>query len=102
MMSLSNMKNSSSTDLTKSICIVSTSLHPIGGAEMQGGVLAKALYQRGWHIRVVSMLPPAGQIAAELTACGIPVHSLEMRKGIADPRSILRLARLLAPSRPHN
>jgi glycosyltransferase involved in cell wall biosynthesis len=100
MMSFSNTKTSSSTDWLNSICILSTGLHPIGGAEMQVSELAKALHTREWHVRVVSMLPATGEIQSELTRLGIPVHSLGMTKGTADPRAILRLGKLIREYRP--
>jgi glycosyltransferase involved in cell wall biosynthesis len=67
---------------------------------MQVGELAKALHHRGWRVHVVSMLPAAGQINAELTACGIPIYSLDMKRGKADLRGILRLAELIKEHRP--
>ncbi len=96
----SNMKDSSSIEWMRSICILSTGLDPVGGAEMQVGELAKALHSCGWHVRVVSMLPAAGQIPSELTRLGIPVHSLGMTKGTTDPRAILRLGKLIREYRP--
>ncbi|MGC8817687.1 MAG: glycosyltransferase, partial [Candidatus Hadarchaeum sp.] len=52
-----------------------------GGAETELMHLAARLKGRGWPVRVVSMLPPRAYIE-ELEAAGIPVDSLNMRRGV--------------------
>jgi glycosyltransferase involved in cell wall biosynthesis len=71
-----------------------------GGGQTELLRLAMRLKKHlGWEVQVVSMLPPVA-FTEELTAAGISVVSLEMNKGIADPRAILRLAKLLRQWQP--
>lgn len=70
-----------------------------GGAETQVAALAGGWHARGWQVEVVSLLP-AGAVGAQVLAAGIPVHSLGMRRGQADPRAIMRLARRYRAFRP--
>ncbi len=65
-----------------------------GGAEAQVFLLASGLKARGWEVRVVSLVPP-GDFAGELGARGIPVDSLNVARGVPDPRALWRLARIL-------
>ena len=64
-----------------------------GGAEVQVVELAKRLKERGWSVSFVSMLPPEAFVE-ELRNQRIPIHSLRMRRGVPDPRAILRLRRV--------
>lgn len=75
------------------ICFLTTGLD-YGGAETQLMQVAIRLRRRGWPIRMVSMLPPRAYVR-ELEQNGISVHSLDMRRGVPDPRAIFRLVRLL-------
>jgi len=70
-----------------------------GGAETQLVQLARGIKARGWVVRVVSMLPPRAHVA-DLEELGIPVETLGMRRGVPDPRALLRLARILRRERP--
>ncbi|SHE67702.1 Glycosyltransferase involved in cell wall bisynthesis [Desulfofundulus australicus DSM 11792] len=70
-----------------------------GGAETQLVRLATRLRARGWGVRVVSMLPPQA-FAEELEAAGIPLATLNMRRGVPDPRALFRLASILRRDRP--
>ncbi len=83
-----------------SICFLITALDPIGGAEMQVTNLAKALRSRGWKVTVISMLPEGHRLAGELRNSGVSIASLGMRKGIADPRAIWRLAKIITVLKP--
>src|SRR3954452_2593524 len=65
-----------------------------GGAESQVVRLALELKALGWTVAVACMVPPSAHTAVLLDAY-IPVHSLEMKRGIPDPRALFRLARLL-------
>jgi len=65
-----------------------------GGAETQTKRIALKLLERGWTVRVVSMLPPTAY-QQELERAGISVDVLGMRRKIADPRAILRLASIV-------
>ena len=60
----------------------------IGGAE---NMLAKLIEQGGAdEPEVLSLLPP-GPIAERITACGVKVHTLGMRRGLVGPSAMLRL-----------
>ena len=54
-----------------------------GGAETQLVNLAIRLKERGWDVRVVSMLPPQA-FTEELKEAGIPLATLNMRRGVAE------------------
>jgi glycosyltransferase involved in cell wall biosynthesis len=69
------------------------------GAETQAVRLATGLAARGHEVRVVSMMRPAA-FEEELIQAGVPVESLEMRRGVPDPRALLRLVALLRRRRP--
>ncbi len=70
-----------------------------GGAESQLVNLSTRLKKRGWDVYVVSMLPPQA-FTEELEAAGIPWATLNMRRGVPDPRALFRLAKILGQWRP--
>ena len=70
-----------------------------GGAETQLVNLAISLKKRGWKVRVVSMLPPQA-FTEELKEAGIPLSTLNMRRGVADPRAVFRLVKILREWKP--
>ena len=70
-----------------------------GGAETQLVNLAISLKKRGWEVRVVSMLSPQA-FTEELKEAGIPLSTLNMRRGVADPRAVFRLVKILREWRP--
>jgi glycosyltransferase involved in cell wall biosynthesis len=72
----------------------------IGGAERQLLALAAGLRRRGWSVTVVALSGTGGEAAVELTRDGIGYLSLEMRKGLADPRGWMRLLAWLRGHRP--
>jgi len=76
------------------------SLDRVGGAERQAMLLAKGLRKRGWQVSVVALSGRGGPAAEELRNAGVAFESLEMRKGLADPRGWLRLNRWLRRERP--
>lgn len=84
--------------LEPKILFVSTGLGQ-GGAEAQLTRLAVRLKRRGWTVQVISMLPPSAYAGA-LSAAGVSVLSLNMRRKIPDPRAVLRLARIIRAVRP--
>jgi len=75
-------------------------LDRIGGTERQAMLLAKGLRRRGWHVSVVALSGSGGAAAAELRDCGVAYTSLEMRKGLADPRGWIRFHRWLWREEP--
>ena len=70
-----------------------------GGAEAQVALLAQSLQRRGWGVVVVSLLDPTA-FQMELTAAGIPVHSLRMKPGRPNPLAVARLAAIIRQIRP--
>ncbi len=80
------------------VALLTTSLAH-GGAESQIAQCAMALRRRGWETAVVSLLRPAAFVE-ELASEGVPVHSLGMRPGHADPRGLVRLIGFLRVFRP--
>ena len=82
------------------VLMLSTNLGLGGGAEEQVALLSVGLVARGWDVRIVSLLPPS-PLPAELASSGVPVGSLEMRRGVPNPRALLGLLRLLREFRPH-
>ncbi len=75
-------------------------LDRIGGAERQAMLLAKGLRRRGWRVSVVALSGSGGAAAAELRDSGVAFTTLEMRKGLADPRGWLRFNRWLWRQQP--
>jgi glycosyltransferase involved in cell wall biosynthesis len=71
----------------------------IGGAERMLAQLARRADRRRFRSVVVSMTGP-GKIGPQLEAAGIAVRSLDLRRGVPDPRGVLRLVRLLRAIRP--
>ena len=83
-----------------SIALMIPTLDRIGGAERQVILLAKGLSKRGWHVSMVALSGTGEQVAGELAAEGVKFLSLEMRKGLADPRGWIRFHRWLLCERP--
>jgi glycosyltransferase involved in cell wall biosynthesis len=80
------------------ILLLSTSMG-MGGADQQLLSAAIGLRDRGHEVRIVS-LTPLGEMGARARAAGLPTESLEMQRGIADPRGLTRLVRLVRAWRP--
>jgi glycosyltransferase involved in cell wall biosynthesis len=81
-----------------SVCFLITDLH-FGGAETVVINLALILKRRGWTVKLISMMP-AGERAEKLSSSGIEVASLNMRRGIPDPRAVPKLVALIRKWRP--
>ncbi len=75
-------------------------LDRVGGAEQQAILLAKGLRRRGWRVSMVALSGSGGTAAAELEDAGVRFLSLEMRKGLADPRGWIRFQRWLWREQP--
>jgi len=71
-----------------------------GGAEMALYKLLQGSNRRGFSHRVVSMLTP-GPLAEKMRALGVSVESLDMRRGIPNPRGLISLVKLLRRTRPN-
>jgi glycosyltransferase involved in cell wall biosynthesis len=80
------------------ILLLSTSMG-MGGADQQLLSAALELRSRGHEVRIVS-LTPLGEMGARAQAAGLATESLEMRRGIPDPRGLLRLVRLVRAWHP--
>jgi glycosyltransferase involved in cell wall biosynthesis len=80
------------------ILILITTL-TFGGAETQVVRLATELKMRGWKVSVVCMVKPTAYVS-QLEEQHIPVHSLDMQRGVADVRAIFRLRSLIRDFRP--
>lgn len=80
--------------------IVIPGLDAMGGAERQAVQLATGLRRRAWRVSVVALSGSGGAAAAELRRAGVTFLSLEMRKGLADPRGWIRFHRWLRRERP--
>lgn len=70
-----------------------------GGAETHLVRLCRNLRAQGHDVTVISMCTPEAFVD-DLEAIGVPVHSLDMRPGLPDPRAILKLARLTRRIQP--
>ncbi len=62
--------------------------------------LARGLRQRGWRISVAALSGNGGDAAASLISDGVGFASMQMRKGLADPRGWVRFNRWLEKERP--
>jgi glycosyltransferase involved in cell wall biosynthesis len=83
------------------VALVIPGLDRIAGAEQQVIALANGLRWRGWRVSVVALTGTGGQAAAQLRSRGIEFLSLEMRKGLLDPRGWYRFSRWMNRERPH-
>lgn len=75
-------------------------LDQIGGAERQAMLLAKGLSARGWRVSTVALSGSGGAAAEDLRDAGVEFLSLEMRKGLLDPRGWIRFHRWLKSEKP--
>ena len=70
-----------------------------GGAEMMLLKIASGLDRGRFQNLVISMLP-GGELVKPIEKAGVPVLSLEMKRGVPDPRALLRLSRILRGEKP--
>ena len=80
------------------ILFLSTSMG-MGGADKQLLSAAQELRSRGREVFIVS-LTPLGPMGLEARGLGIPIESLGMRRGMPDPRGLVRLVRLVRAWKP--
>ena len=80
------------------ILFLSTSMG-MGGADSQLLAAAQELHARGHTCCIVS-LTALGPMGLRARSLGIPTESLEMPRGIPDPRGLVRLIRLVRAWRP--
>ena len=82
------------------IAIMIPGIDRLGGAERQAIALAKGLRRRGWCVTMIALTGTGGSAVADLHDHGVAFLSLEMRKGIVDPRGWIRFNRWLWNERP--
>lgn len=82
------------------VALLIPTLDRIGGAERQLILLAYGLRSRGWRVSVITLSGAGGNVSVDLASAGISILTLEMRKGLADPRGWIRLNRWLRRERP--
>ncbi|MGA3046978.1 MAG: glycosyltransferase [Terracidiphilus sp.] len=82
------------------LAFVIPTIDRIGGAERQAILLAKGFRKRGWRVSVVALSGAGGEAATGLISAGINFFTLEMRKGLADPRGWLRFNHWLKRKSP--
>ena len=82
---------------TRILHIISTL--DVGGAELNLLRLLKSMDRDAFENHVACMTQP-GTTAHKMEQIGIPVHSLNMKKGVPDPRALLRLRFLAGLTRP--
>jgi len=80
------------------ILFLSTSMG-LGGADQQLLSAAQVLRDRGHEIRIVS-LTPLGPMGLQARSLGLVTDSLEMRRGVPDPRGLARLVRIVRAWKP--
>ena len=85
--------------VARRVLMLSTNLGIGGGAEEQVIQMSMGLRDRGWQVEVVSMLKPR-LLPNDFQNSGIRVTSLDMERGIADPRGLLRLRRVMRRFQP--
>jgi glycosyltransferase involved in cell wall biosynthesis len=82
------------------VAMVIPGLDHIAGAENQVMSLAKGMRRRGWRVSVVALTGKGGRATDELQASGVEFLSLEMRKGLLDPRGWFRYCQWMHRERP--
>jgi glycosyltransferase involved in cell wall biosynthesis len=80
------------------ILLLSTSMG-MGGADQQLLSAGQGLRDRGHEVLIVS-LTPLGPMGLEARSRGVPTESLEMRRGVPDPRGLARLVRIVRTWKP--
>ncbi len=68
------------------IAFLAPTVDRLAGAERQVILLGQGLQSRGWRVSLVALSGDGRAARAELAAGGMDFLSLEMRKGLADPR----------------
>lgn len=81
------------SEYQKRITYIITSLE-YAGRQNQLVQLVTNLRKKNWEIQVISLLPPEA-LTEKFTNIGIPVFSLNMLKGVPDPRAIWRLHKII-------
>lgn len=80
------------------ILLLSTSMG-MGGADKLLLTAAQTMQSRGHEVLIVS-ITALGPMGLEARSLGIPTESLEIRRGVPDPRGLIRLIKLTRSWRP--
>jgi glycosyltransferase involved in cell wall biosynthesis len=80
------------------ILLLSTSMG-MGGADKLLMTAAQAMQSHGHSVRIVS-LTALGPMGLQAQSLGIPTESLNMPRGLPDPRALIRLIRLVHSWKP--
>lgn len=81
------------------VLFVTTGLES-GGAEMSLYKLVTRMDRERFDCTVLSLTNAGPVLGARITAEGIPLHCLGLRRGAPDPRMVTRLAQWIAKTRP--
>jgi len=84
----------------RSVAFLIPTIDRLAGAERQVLLLARGMLERGWQVTVIALSGRGGEAAGELRATGVGFLTLEMRKGLADPRGWIRFRRWLRQQSP--
>ncbi len=84
----------------KHVAYVIPTLDRIGGAEQQVILLATGFAKRGWRVSVIALSGTGGDRKQQLESANITFRSLEMRKGLVDPRGWVRLHSWIEQNHP--
>ena len=82
------------------VALLIPTLDRVAGAERQVVLLARGLAQRNWRVSLVSLSGNGGDAAADVRHAGAEFLTLDMRKGLADPRGWFRFHRFLRSQTP--
>jgi glycosyltransferase involved in cell wall biosynthesis len=84
----------------KHIAYVIPTLDRIGGAEQQVILLATGMAKMGWRISIIALSGAGGDVTRRFESAGITFYSLQMRKGLVDPRGWVRFHRWIRQNQP--
>ena len=82
------------------VAYIIPSLDSIGGAEQQVLVLATGMARRNWRVSVIALSGTGGDAATSLHSDGAAFLSLQMRKGLLDPRGWTHFRRWIIKEQP--
>ena len=84
----------------KHVAFLIPTIDRLGGAEQQVISLAVGLARRNWKATVIALSGIGGDAANQLRAANVSFSSLEMRKGLFDPRGWVRLHCWISKNQP--
>ncbi len=84
----------------KHVAFLIPTIDRLGGAEQQVISLAVGLAQRGWKATVIALSGTGGDAAILLSSANVGFVSLEMRRGLVDPRGWWRFNKWVKKNQP--